>query len=66
MSTVETANDFLFGTNRSALYPMVPVRITTRQQAFRAAAWMVSMAEVLPEEDPPSSFDEVLAAIQRT
>lgn len=67
---IETINDFGFGANGSAIRPLVPVLITTQQQAFRTAAWILCLAEVLsdglPAEDPPSSFENVLHAIRNT
>lgn len=37
----------------------------TKQRAFRLAAWLVHMAELnLPDEDMPSTFEDVLAAIE--
>jgi len=36
----------------------------TKQEAYRYAAYLVSMAEVLPDEDGAHEFDEVLAAVQ--
>lgn len=37
----------------------------TKQRVFRLAAWLVHMAELnLPDEDVPSTFEEVLAAIE--
>lgn len=37
----------------------------TQQEAFRYAAWLVNMAEYyLPNEEVPSSFDEVREAVR--
>lgn len=37
----------------------------TRQQAYRFAAWLVTMAEVLPDEEQPDDWETVLEAVQR-
>lgn len=36
----------------------------TQQEAFRYAAWLVSMAEVLPHEDGEHTFEQVLDAVR--
>lgn len=36
----------------------------TKQEAYRYAAYLISMAEVLPDEDGEHTFEEVLSAIQ--
>jgi len=64
--TVNTTNDFLFGGNGSSLQPMLLPVITTQQQAFRTAAWLLAMACVLPEEDPATPFPVVRKAIENT
>lgn len=68
MSTVDgpvrTDNDFLLGANRGGIVPLAPVRIQTRQQAYRTAAWIEAMGEGLPEEDPASTYDEIRSAIR--
>lgn len=61
-----TRNDFLIGVNSAGMAPILPVMITTQQQAYRTAAWLVAMGCMLPKEEPASSFDEVLKAIQNT
>lgn len=38
----------------------------TRQECYRFAAWLLSMAELLPQEDLASSYEEVKAAIENT
>jgi hypothetical protein len=39
----------------------------TKQRAFRYAAWLVSLAEVLPDEPGDShTFEEILEAIRNT
>lgn len=66
MSETRTDNDFLLGTNGTAMVPRLPLRISTRQQAYRTAAWIKLMGEVLPDEDPASGWDEVHDAIANT
>lgn len=38
----------------------------TKQAAYRVAAWLVALADVLPDEELPSAFDEVLNAVRDT
>lgn len=64
---VNTSNDFIFAYNQArGVVAMTVVQAQTRQQAYRAAAWLVAMGEMLPDENPASSFEEVLAAVRST
>jgi len=63
---VNTNNDFMIGSDGQSLGAFLPVRITTRQQAYRTAAWIKLMGFTLPDEDEPSTFEEVEQAIMGT
>jgi hypothetical protein len=61
---VSAQNDFLFGSNGKEVASMFPVVITTRQQAYRTAAWIKLMGSVLPNDGPDTSeYDEIEQAI---
>lgn len=45
--------------------PSVPT-FRTRQAAFRYAAYLLTMAEVLPDEDGEHTFEQVLNAVRNT
>lgn len=66
MTTVNTANDFMLGIAGKRICPIVLPIFKTRQQAWRFLAWLESMAELLPEEDPPSTMEEIRTAIRNT
>lgn len=64
---VRTDNDFLLGSSGDVVAPTLgTVACRTRQQAYRTAVWLLLMGEVLPDEDPPSTYAEVEAAIRST
>lgn len=65
---IETKNDFLIGGNGEHLSAMLPVHITTREQAFRTAAWISALGMMLPSESDKEgpSFEEVREAIFNT
>lgn len=63
---VTTANDFFLAGNEARIAPLVPMVITTRQQAYRTAAWLEVMAMVLPPEPGDHSYDAVRTAIANT
>lgn len=63
---VRTDNDFLLGSNGDVMGPTLPFAVRTRQQAYRTAAWLKLLGEVLPDEDPPSEYGEVETAIRNT
>jgi hypothetical protein len=67
-SGINTINDFLIGATTREVVPVLPVRITSREQGLRTAAWILVMSEQLPQEsehDRPS-FMEVYSAIMST
>lgn len=52
---VRTDNDFLFGRRINDLTPTLPVFITSRQQAYRAAVWIKLMVtRCLMRTSPPA------------
>lgn len=61
---INTTNEFLFSYGHKRLSPMLPIACFTRQQAYRAAAYLVAMSEVLPEEPQASSFKDILKAVR--
>lgn len=75
---INTANEFLLGLKGSKAAHAQDngpcVRTTgimpyfnTRQRAYRFAAWLVSMAEMLPDEPgQPTDFGTILKAVQNT
>lgn len=63
--TIRTTNDFMIGTDGRQLAAILPVNITTREQAYRTAAWIETMAVTLPTEtDDPPTFEQVREAIR--
>lgn len=67
VTAVRTDNDFFIGANSAGLMPTtLPMVIRTRQQAYRTAAWIKLMGEVLPDEEPASSYEDVERAIANT
>jgi len=66
---IDTRNDFFLGTTGHELGAMLPVRITSREQAFRTAAWIALMGYSLPSENPNGphvEFEDVKKAIEST
>ena len=65
---VNTKNDFLFGSNGKEIGPLLPPVMNTRQQAFRTAAWISTMAMILPEETGQEgvSFEDIQKAVMNT
>jgi len=41
----------------------VPPVCRTKQQVFRLCAWLMSMAEILPDEPGEHSYEQVLKAV---
>lgn len=62
---IDTQNDFLIGSNGSEIVPFMPIVITSREQAYRTAAWIKTMAVILPAEEG-HTYDEIEEAIQNT
>ena len=63
---INTLNDFLLNTNGQQMGPMLPMVITSREQAYRTAAWIKAMAIVLPPGEDEHSFEEIEEAIRNT
>lgn len=67
---IRTDNDFLIGTNGTNLAAMLPVHISSREQAFRTAAYIAIMGESLPSEDGGGidrvTFEDVREAVLNT
>jgi hypothetical protein len=65
---VNTANDFGLGWNAAnGIVPMLPIRrLQTKQQAYRLAAWLEAMAEMLPDEIPAHNMEEIRTAIRNS
>jgi len=63
---VRTDNEYALAAGRGQLIPLMSPKFTTRQSAYRFAAWAVSMADYLPDETPASTWEEVLTAVQST
>lgn len=67
---VDTLNEFLLSRGGSGMGAFVAPRMyphfTTRQQAYRFAAWCTVMGETLPPEGVDRSFDEIRNAIRNT
>lgn len=61
-----TKNDFFIGTDGTKLAAVLPVAITTREQAYRTAAWIELMGITLPREEQENTYEEVREAIRNT
>lgn len=65
--SIVTTNDFAIGGNLNGIGPMLPLVIKTREQAYRTAAWILSLSSVLRTEgDGSQTFEEVLEAVENT
>lgn len=40
--------------------------IRTKQKAYRLAAWLVTLADTLPDEDPAHEFNDILSAVENS
>ncbi|SDU42341.1 hypothetical protein [Jiangella alkaliphila] len=64
---IRTDNDFAIAYNAGhGLVPLLPVQVTTKQQAYRVAAYIKIMGDLLPDEPVASTYDEVERAISNT
>lgn len=63
---VNTMNEFSLGMQMKTIRPIAYPQFTTKQQAFRFAAWLVFMAEMLPDETMDHTFLEIAEAIKNT
>lgn len=64
MSSVDATNDFLYGARGKVLVPTVIPICRTKQQAYRTAVWLKNLAEILPDEEVPSTFEEIDEAVR--
>lgn len=67
---IDTLNEFLLSKGGSGMgayvAPKMYPHFTTRQQAYRFAAWCTLMGETLPPEGVDRSFEEIRDAIRNT
>lgn len=67
---INTNNDFALafrnGSAGKALYPLFKPAHRTKQSAYRYAAWLIGMAEVLPDEPGEHTFEQILEAVRNT
>lgn len=64
---VDTTNEFGLGCQaNSVVRPIRFPEFLTKQQAFRFAAWLVFISEVLPDEPLDHTFLEIAEAIKNT
>lgn len=63
---INTMNEFGLGLQMKTIRPIAFPQFTTKQQAYRFAAWLVFMAESLPDEMLDHSFLEIADAIKNT
>jgi hypothetical protein len=62
----DTSNDFMIGSNGVAIGTLLPMVITSKQQAYRTAAYIKLMAATLPDEPGDHSYEEIEEAIKNT
>jgi hypothetical protein len=63
---INTTNDFLVSCSPRGMAPILPIQIRSKQQAYRTAAYLKLLATALPDEDPPSTYEDVEKAIANT
>lgn len=63
---INTMNEFGLGLQMNSIRPIAFPQFTSKQQAYRFAAWLINMAEMLPDEPLDHTFDEVNEAIRNT
>lgn len=64
---VNNLNEFGLGVQMNVIRPIRFPEFTTRQQAYRFAAWLITMAEVsLPQEPGEHELDDILRAVQNS
>lgn len=61
-----TDNDFLLGGNGETISPFLPIAITSREQAYRTAAWIKALGAILPHEEQENTYEEIERAIFNT
>jgi hypothetical protein len=61
---INTTNDFGFGVNEyKQLQPILPVIISTKQQAYRTAIWLMFFADFLLDEGTKHTYEQIEKAI---
>jgi hypothetical protein len=63
---VNTANEFMLAANTDRVAPLAHPVFTTKQSAYRFIAWLECMAEMLPDETPADTLEDVRQAIRNT
>jgi len=63
---INAINEFGLGLQMNTIRPIAFPQFTTKQQAYRFAAWLVFMAEMLPDEPMDHTFLEIADAIKNT
>jgi hypothetical protein len=71
---IDTTNEFMLGATSghagfglgAYIMPSLLPRCNTRQQAYRLAAWLETMAEVLPAEPGEHTYEQIRNAIRNT
>lgn len=63
---IDATNQFMVGYQLNLVRPGIFPALTTKQQAYCFAAWVILQAELLPEDPKqPFSFEDYLNAVQR-
>ncbi len=63
---MNTQNDFMLGSDGQTLSTIYPVVIRTQEQAYRTAAWIETLAIILPHEAEEGTYEEIREAIRNT
>lgn len=62
----KTTNDFFIGSNGKTLIPLFPIQITSRQQAYRTAAWLKVLALTIPDDGTGDTYETIEEAINNS
>jgi hypothetical protein len=64
---IDTTNEFMLGKNARGLMPGMHPMFRNKQSAYRFAAWLLEMSDLLPDDSlGPHSFEQVREAIRRS
>lgn len=63
---VNTCNEFMLASNAGRIAPLAHPVFTTKQSAYRFMAYLEAMAEVLPDESPADTLDDIRTAIRNS
>lgn len=73
MADIETINDQFVGSFNNGVVVQAPKPMRTKQDAYRHAAWIVAIAEMLPNDPAqvddagiPYTLDDYLQAVENT